>query len=163
MDQHPLPKPSDLMASLTGGNHFTKLDLRAAYQQMMLDPESAKLTTINTHQGLYEYTKLPFGVSSAPAIFQLAMDAILQGIPHVICYLDDILVTGRSTEEHLKNLEEVLLRLKQHGVQLRKDKCMFFRESVEYLGHVVDAQGMHTHITQKGSGNCGSPISSESP
>ena len=101
VDHYPLPKPADLMANLTGGQCFTKLDLRAAYQQMRLDEESDKMVTINTHQGLYEYTKLPFGVSSAPAIFQRAMDSILQGIPNVICYLDDILVTGRSEREHL--------------------------------------------------------------
>ena len=94
IDRYPLPIPADLMASVTGGKRFSKLDLRAAYQHMPLDTESAKLVTINTHQGLYQYTKLPFGVSSAPAIFQRAMDSILQGLPHVICYWDDILVTG---------------------------------------------------------------------
>ena len=88
---------------------------------MQLDQASAKLVTINTHQGLYEYTKLPFGVSSAPAIFQRAIDSILQGVPNVICYLDDILVTGHSTDEHLRNLEEVLRRLKEHGIKLKKD------------------------------------------
>ena len=70
VDQYPLPKPADLMTCLTGGQRFTKLDLRSAYQQMPLDDESAQLVTVNTHQGLYQYTKLPFGVSSAPAIFQ---------------------------------------------------------------------------------------------
>ena len=132
------------MASLTGGKQFTKLDLRSAYQQMPLDAESAKLVTINTHQGLYEYTKLPFGVSSAPAIFQRSMDSILQGLPQVICYLDDILITGKSEGEHIKNLEEVLKRFKEHGITLKKDKCVFFQKSVEYLGRVVDAQGIRT-------------------
>ena len=144
VDQYPLPKPSDLMASLTGGKQFTKLDLRSAYQQMPLDAESAKLVTINTHQGLYEYTKLPFGVSSAPAIFQRSMDSILQGLPQVICYLDDILITGKSEGEHIKNLEEVLKRFKEHGITLKKDKCVFVQKSVEYLGRVVDAQGIRT-------------------
>ena len=144
VDQYPLPKPADLMASLTGGKCLTKLDLRAAYQQMPLDAESAKLVTINTHQGLYEYTKLPFGVSSAPAIFQRAMDAILQGLPHVLCYLDDILITGSSEKEHMVNLEEVLRRLREHGITLKREKCSFFTESVEYLGRVIDAQGIHT-------------------
>ena len=70
VDQYPLPKPADLMASLTSGQQFTKLDLTAAYQQVQLDNESMKLVTINTHQGLYQYTHLPFGVASAPAVFQ---------------------------------------------------------------------------------------------
>ncbi|ETW98372.1 MAG: hypothetical protein ETSY2_42930 [Candidatus Entotheonella gemina] len=144
VDQYPLPKPADLFTCLTGGQSFTKLDLTAAYQQMELDDESAKLVTINTHQGLYEFRRLPFGVSSAPAVFQRAMDSILQGVPFVICYLDDILVSGRTTEEHQANLEEVLRRLKQHGIHLKKEKCSFFQSSVEYLGHCIDSQGIHT-------------------
>ena len=144
VDQYPLPKPSDLMACLTGGKRFSKMDLTSAYQQMKLDDESAKLVTINTHQGLYEFTRLPFGVASAPAVFQRAMDTVLQGIPHCICYLDDILVTGRSDKEHLRNLEEVLSRLRKYGIRLKEDKCQFLQDSVEYLGHQVDAEGVHT-------------------
>ena len=144
IDQYPLPKPSDLMASLAGGKRFTKLDLTSAYQQMTLDEESSRLVTINTHQGLYQYSRLPFGVASAPAVFQKAMDTILQGIPGVICYLDDILITGKSDREHLHNLEEVLKRLQHHGVQLRKDKCLFLQKAVEYLGHQIDETGVHT-------------------
>ena len=144
VDQYPLPNPNDLMASLNGGKHFTTLDLTSAYQQMALDEESAKLVSINTHQGLYECTRLPFGVASAPAIFQRAMDAILQGIPHVVCYLDDILITGESEAQHLKNLEEVLCRLQENGLRLHKSKCHFFQRSVEYLGHHIDAEGIHT-------------------
>ena len=132
------------MASLTGGKRFSKLDLTSAYQQMLLDESSSKLVTINTHQGLYQFTRLPFGVASAPAVFQRAMDTILQGVPGVICYLDDILVTGKSDGEHFHNLEEVLKRLQHHGVRLRKDKCHFLKESVEYLGHQIDETGVHT-------------------
>ena len=144
VDQYPLPRPADLMACLTGGVCFSKLDLSAAYQQMELDEESKKLVTITTHQGLYEYTRLPFGVASAPAVFQRAMDSILQGIPQVICYLDDILVTGRTVEEHNAHLEEVLKRLQEHGVKLKQEKCCFSVEAVEYLGYRIDAKGVHT-------------------
>ena len=144
IDQYPLPKPSDLMTSLTGGQKFSKLDLSAAYQQIVLDDEASELVVINTHQGLYKYTRLPFGIASAPAIFQKAMDGILQGIPHCICYLDDILVTGRSDEEHLQNLRRVLHRLWEHGVKLHRDKCTFFQNTVEYLGHTISAEGVHT-------------------
>lgn len=143
VDQYPLPNPSELMTCLTGGQSFTKLDLQAAYQQMSLDEESRKLVTLNTHQGLYECNRLPFGIASAPAVFQRAMDAILQGIPHVICYLDDILITGRTPEEHIQHLEEVLRRLQKHGMRLKKEKCCFFQDTVEYLGHRIDAQGIH--------------------
>ena len=102
-NQYPLHKQADLMTSLTRERHFTKLDLTAAYQQMQLDEESSKLVTINTHQGFYQYTRLLFGVASAPAVFQHAMDTIIQGISGVISYLDDILITGCSTQEHLED------------------------------------------------------------
>ena len=144
VDQHPLPKPSDLMMCLTGGKIFTKLDLTAAYQQMLLDNESSKLVVINAHQGLYCYTRLPFGVASAPAVFQRAMDSILQGMSHVICYIDDILVTGTTVAEHDSNLEEVLKRLQEHGIRLKQEKCSFFKDSVEYLGHPISPNGVHT-------------------
>ena len=144
VDQHPLPTPDELFGALTGGKQFSKLDLSMAYQQMVLDVESRQFLTINTHRGLFRYTRLPFGVSSAPAIFQQTMDAILQDLPHVICFIDDILVTGESQAEHLKNLEEVFKRLQQYGVRIKSSKCEFLKDSVEYLGHRVDAKGIHT-------------------
>ena len=70
------------------------------------------------------------------------MDSVLQGIPGVVCYLDDILVTGKDDEQHLEALREVLQRLQQHGLVLQQNKCAFMQESVEYLGHIVDAQGL---------------------
>ena len=142
-DQYPLPRPEDLMTCLTGGCKFTKLDLSAAYQQMVLDEKSCPYVTVNTPKGLYRYLQLPFGVSSAPAIFQKAMDTIFQGLPQVICYLDDILVTGSTLQEHLQNLAVVLERLSQHGIRLKK-KCCFMQDSVDYLGHHIDAQGVST-------------------
>ena len=73
-----------------------------------LSVESKELTTINMHKGLYQYNRLPFGVSSAPAIFQRTIDNLLQGLPHVCAYIDDLLITGETEENHLKNLEAVL-------------------------------------------------------
>lgn len=84
------------------GKQFTKLDLSQAYQQILLDEESKKLLVINTHQGLFRYNRLPFGVSSAPGIFQRTMETILKGIPHVTVYLDDILIMGKTEAEHLQ-------------------------------------------------------------
>ena len=111
---------------------------------MILEPEHWKFTTINTHQGLYQYTRLPFGIASAPNIFQQAMEKILQGLPKVVCYLDDVLVTGSSDREHITNLEEVFRRLKERGLRLKKSKCSFMKPSVQYLGYLVDAEGIHT-------------------
>ena len=148
VDQYPLPNPTDLFASLAGGQKFTKLDLSKAYQQLLLE-KSKDFTTITTHQGLYRYTRLPFGIASAPAVFQRTMDTILQGIPNVICYIDDILVTAPTDEAHLRNLQEVLRRLEDHGFRVRRDKCAFMQLSVEYLGHRVDAQGLHPLESKK--------------
>ena len=100
-DTYPLPRIDDLFASLSGGKVFSKLDLAHAYQQVPLAEESTKFTTVNTHKGLYEYTRLPFGVASAQSIFQRIMDSILQGLPHVCVYLDDILVTGATEEDKI--------------------------------------------------------------
>ena len=98
----------DLLTALTGGKLFSKLDLAHAYQQIPLDDPSKKLAVINTQKGLFQYTRLPFGVSAAPAIFQRTIEGILRGIPHVCVYLDDILVMGKTEEEHLQRLEAVL-------------------------------------------------------
>ena len=144
VDQYPLPKLTDLMTYLTGGKIFTKLDLTAAYQQMLLDDNSSKLSIINIHQGLYRYTRLLFRVASATIVFQRAMDSILQGMSYVICYIDDILITGIIVDEHDSNLEEILKRLKEYGVHLEQEKYSFFMDSFKYLGHHIIADGMHT-------------------
>ena len=107
IDKHPIPKPEDLLTVLAGGQKFSKLDLSQAYQQMLLDPEDRKYTTINTHLGLFKYKRLPFGIASAPAIFQSQMEKILQGIPKAVCYLDDVLITGKDDSDHLATLEKV--------------------------------------------------------
>ena len=144
VDLYPLPSIPELLASVAGGKRFTTLDLTSAYHQMVLDTPSSKLVTISTHKGLYRYTRIPFGIASAPAVFQRAMDTILQGIPNVLCYLDDILVTGDTDSNHLQNLRQVLARLHHHGVRLRQEKCRLFQDSVEYLGHSLSSEGVHT-------------------
>lgn len=136
-DTYPLPRIEDIFASLSNGKTFTKLDLAHAYQQVPLTKESKALTTINTHKGLFQYNRLPFGVSAAPAIFQRTMDNLMQGIPHVAVYIDDILVTGTTQEEHLRTLGEVLRQLDKAGVRLKREKCSFMLPMVEYLGHRI--------------------------
>ena len=143
VDVHPLPRADELFVEMAGGQKFTRLDLTNAYQQMELEEESRKLVTINTHQGLYRYTRLPFGVSSAPALFQRTMDNILQGLDKVVCFIDDILITGKDDADHFAKLEEVLKRLDKNGITIKQAKCKFLRKSVEFLGHCIDSQGVH--------------------
>ena len=143
LDTYPLPRIEDLFSSLSGGKYFSKLDLAQAYLQLPLDEASRKYVTINTQKGLYQYTRLPFGVASAPSIFQRTMDNLLQGIANVCVYLDDILISGATETDHLHNLQEVLSRLEQAGMHLKKDKCAFLLSQVEYLGHQISQEGLH--------------------
>ena len=143
LDRYPIPKVEDLFAKLSKGKCFTKLDLSQAYQQLPLEEESKKFVVINTHKGLFQYTRLPFGISSAPGIFQRVMESLLQGIKGVVVYLDDILITGASEEAHLQTLDEVLSRLEKAGLRVKGKKCEFMRPSVTYLGHRIDAGGLH--------------------
>ena len=143
-DRYPIPRIEDLFSSLSGGKEFSKLDLSHAYQQVQLDEASRQYVTINTHKGLFCYNRLPFGISSAPSIFQRIMDTLLQGIDGVSVYIDDILVTGKTTQEHLEHLEEVLKRLENAGMRLKKSKCAYLLPSVEYLGHDITRDGLRT-------------------
>lgn len=143
LEQYPLPNVEDLFSRLSGGVSFSKIDLSDAYCQLELDDSSRDILVINTHRGLFKYTRLPFGVASAPAIFQREMDNLLQGHDNALCYLDDLLVTGTSTEDHLKNLSKVLSTLQAAGIRLHPSKCSFLQSSVEYLGHKIDAEGLH--------------------
>ena len=142
--EHPMPKADDLFTQLNGGEKFTKLDLSSAYQQVLLDEESRKYVTINTHLGLFRYTRLPFGVASSPSIFQKIMDSVMNGLQGVGGILDDLIVTGSNDETHFRNLEGALERMSCMGIKLKKEKCVFMKPSVEYFAFVVDRDGIHS-------------------
>nr|XP_034838819.1 uncharacterized protein K02A2.6-like [Maniola hyperantus] len=142
IEKYPLPTVSELFSKLHGGQKFTKLDLSMAYNQFVLDEESQKITCINTHRGLYRYTRLVFGLASAPAIFQRAMESVLSGMNGVLCLLDDVLITGANDGEHLDRLHAVLQRLQEAGLTLQKEKCEFFKDEVSYLGYIINKDGL---------------------
>uniref|UniRef100_A0A914E5V9 RNA-directed DNA polymerase n=1 Tax=Acrobeloides nanus TaxID=290746 RepID=A0A914E5V9_9BILA len=144
LQQHPIPTITELFQKLNGGKKFTKIDLSDAYFQIELDEDSKRLVVINTHRGLYKYNRLPFGIASASAIFQELMDQMLTGTPNAAAYLDDIIVTGKNDAEHLEALSKVLERIRDYGLKIGKDKCKFMQDSVEYLGFIVDANGIRT-------------------
>ena len=144
VDSYPLPKPSDIFANLNGGTIFSKLDLSRAYEQIEVDESCRHLLTINTHMGLFRFKRLPYRVASAVAVFQMEMEKLLSGIPGVIVYLDDILISGRSRAEHFERLKMVLKRLREKGIRLKREKCSFLQDNVKYLGYVVSRDGLKT-------------------
>lgn len=140
--KHPLPRVEELFAKLQGGQLFTKLDLSRGYNQLVLDEPSRKLVAISTHRGVYLMNRLPFGISPASGIFQREIERILQGIPNVVNFIDDILITGKNNEEHLQTMKQVLKKLNQAGLKLEKSKCEFFQAEVTYLGYTISKYGL---------------------
>ena len=128
----------------SGGKVFSKLDLTNAYQQLAVSEESREILTINTHKGLLTYNRLPFGISSAPAVFQRTLEELFRDQQGVAIYLDDILVTGRDADEHNGRLQKVLETLSKAGLCLKKSKCLIGSSEVEYLGHKISAKGIKT-------------------
>ncbi|CAG2214143.1 unnamed protein product [Mytilus edulis] len=143
LDNYPIPKTEDLYATLGGGQEYTKLDLNQAYQQIELDEDSKRYVTINTHKGLFRYNRLPYGVASSPGIFQRTLENVVQGIANVLVRVDDILITGKTREEHLNTLSKVLSRFKRIGIRLKKQKCVFMAEEVVYLGFKINKHGIY--------------------
>ncbi|XP_048586178.1 uncharacterized protein LOC116604056 [Nematostella vectensis] len=135
--RHPIPSPEKLMQKLSGGYGFTKIDLADAYNQIPLGPESQKRLASSTHQGVLLQMRLTFGISSAPGYFQEIMDQLTCDLPGVAVYLDDILVSGATAQEHLSNLRRLLQRLSDKGLRCRLEKCSFAQPYVEYLGHLL--------------------------
>lgn len=141
--QHPLPKPDHMFAALGNCKVFSKLDLRQAFQQLLMDESSQEMCTLSTHLGLYRPKRLPYGVASSPALWQQTMDKLFIGQPGIFCFVDDILVAGKDEAQHLERLKLVLETLRKTGLRIRKDKCQFAVASVEYLGFKVDEHGIH--------------------
>ncbi|XP_061704165.1 uncharacterized protein K02A2.6-like [Cydia pomonella] len=143
VDRYPLPRVEDLLVRLHGGQRFSKIDLSQAYAQFELD-ESRKYTVINTHKGLFRYNRLVYGLSSSPGIFQRRLEQLFSDMSHVGVFLDDVIITGKDTKSHIDNLNKVFERLQSYGLRVRKDKCEFFADSINYLGHVISRAGVHT-------------------
>ncbi|XP_053698952.1 uncharacterized protein K02A2.6-like [Sabethes cyaneus] len=142
IDEHPLPTIDELFANMAGGKKFTKIDLAQAYLQMAVRDQDREILTLNTHLGLYQPTRLMYGVASAPAIFQREISQILSNIPGVSVFLDDIKITGPDDETHLKRLELVLLRLNNYNIRVNVSKCEFFADRIEYCGFVINSDGI---------------------
>ena len=139
---HPLPTVDNILAQLSGARVFSKLDANSGFWQIPLDEESRPLITFITPYGRFCFNKMPFGISSAPEHFQKRMSNILEGQAGVLCLIDDIIIYGRTQEEHDKHLQATLKCIQKAGVTLNKEKCKFNCTSIRFLGHVVSANGV---------------------
>uniref|UniRef100_A0A674D150 ribonuclease H n=1 Tax=Salmo trutta TaxID=8032 RepID=A0A674D150_SALTR len=141
-DKYPLPTAEELTAQFHGSTIFTKLDLRQGYLQVPLHAASRDLTTFVTHAGVFRYTRMPFGLNSAPSCFQKVMSTILAGIPGVAVYLDDIVVHGPDLHIHDCRLHRVFSALLQNNLTLNGGKCTFAAPAVEFVGFRLSAKGI---------------------
>lgn len=141
-DKYPLPTTEELTTHFYGSKVFSKLDLRQGYLQIPLHPDRRDLTAFITHTGLYRYTRMAFGLSSAPSCFQKIMSTILASCPGTVAFLDDIVVHGPDTDTHNARLERVFASLSRHHVTLNTEKCVFAAPAIDFVGFRVSAEGI---------------------
>lgn len=136
-ERWPLPIIGDLIDEIATGIVFSMVDIAWAYHHVAIDPDSIEKTAFITPDGHYEYLRLPFGLKNAPATFQRIIARVIEGLPNVRAYLDDIVVFTANEAEHSKALERLFQRLARNNLRLRHEKCVFFAREIEYLGHVI--------------------------
>ena len=143
-DAYPLPRIDEILETLAESKLFSTLDLASGYWQVELESEDRHKTAFCTAEGLYEFKVMPFGLCNAPATFQRLMSLVLSGLQWSSClvYLYDIIVMGKTFEEHLKNLDLVFSRIRDAGLKLKPEKCSLLKEEVRYLGHIVSKDGI---------------------
>ncbi|GFS96554.1 retrovirus-related Pol polyprotein from transposon 412 [Trichonephila clavipes] len=145
-DSYPLPRIDDTLDTLSGHKWFSTLDLKSGYWQVEIHPEDREKTAFTSGQGLWQFKVMPFGLCNAPATFERLMETVLKGLTFEACliYLDDVIIGGRTFEEHLQNIRKVLSKLSDANLKLNPSKCKFFQKEVNYLGHIISAEGVRT-------------------
>ena len=144
-DAYPLPRIGQTIDALQGAGYFSSLDLASGYWQVPVAEKDRHKTAFCTPEGgLYEFVKMPLGLTNAPATFQRLMNKIFKEdiFKHVLIFLDDLLVYSETPEEHLEHLEKVFLKLRAAGLKSKPKKCDLFKTQVNYLGHVLDKTGI---------------------
>ncbi len=138
---YPLPCIDDNLEALKGKKWFCTLHLATGYWQIKM---SDKKTAFASHLRLYEFLKMPYGLTNVPATFQCLMEKVLKGFIGFKCllYLDDIIVSGNSFQETLDNLMAILCRFREYNIKLKANKCFLFQRKVNFLGHVVSENGI---------------------
>lgn len=144
-DNYPLPNIEDLIDSLTGKKYFTALDLKNGFYHIKMAEDSVKYTAFTTPFGLYEYLHMPFGLKVAPSRFQRYLNQVLINLirdQKVVVYMDDILVSSVTIEQHLATLKEIFEIFVANRLQLRIDKCKFLQTEIEFIGYVISEKGI---------------------
>ena len=139
---HPIPSVDETLGKLAGAAVFSKLDANSGFWQIPLSESSRLLTTFITPFGRFCFNKLPFGISSAPELFQKRMGKLLEGLEGVVCHMDDVLVVGKDVEQHDTRLTKVLERIESAKLTLNAAKCEFNKSSVKFLGHCISKEGV---------------------
>ncbi|GFW65555.1 retrovirus-related Pol polyprotein from transposon 412 [Trichonephila clavipes] len=142
----PIVLVHDTLDTLSGHKWFSNLDLKSGYWQVEVHPEDREKTAFTSGQGLWQFKVMPFGLCNAPATFERLMETVLKGLTFEACliYLDDVIIGGRTFEEHLQNIRKVLSKLSDANLKLNPSKCKFFQKEVNYLGHIISAEGVRT-------------------
>ena len=150
-DVYPLPRIDDTVDALNGAKFLSAFDMLSGYWQVPLSPGDAQKTAFVTHEGLYEWTCMPFGLTGAPATFQRMMDTVLAGLKWQCClvYLDDVVVFSRTFDDHLRDLRLIFNRLFEAGLKLKPSKCFFCCTELLYLGYLITPEGLKPDPTTK--------------
>ena len=132
---YPLPKIDEMFSKLGGARIFSTIDLRSGYYHIGLTQESRAESAFVVPMGKWQFKRTPFGLSQAPAYFQLLIDQVLMGCSSfAMGYLDDIIIFSKTEEEHLQHLEEIFIRLRKFGLKMKHEKCSFFLEAYTVPG-----------------------------
>ena len=151
-----LPSPEEVFNKLNRGKVFSKIDLSEAYLQIPVEENSSKLLCIKTHRGLYKFERLVFGIKVAPAIFQQVMDTMLGSFDFTFAYLDDIVISSKTKEQHREHLNKVFAQILEFGFKVKEAKCDFCMNKIKYLGHIIDVptpRGLQLHKDMPASDN----------
>ena len=144
----PLPKIDEIYARLQGSGVYSTLDMRSGYHHLVLSKGSRLKSAFVTPLGKWEFKRCPFGLAQAPAYFQRLINEVLAPFDFAFGYLDDILIYSSDIETHLQHLEAIFAQLRDVGLKLKREKCNFIKEHLQYLGHIISGKGI-TPVPEK--------------